>query len=317
MSHEEKLDTLKNVLSFSHRIKGEHLFYCPYCNHHNPKLSVNIDKNVYKCWVCDTRGKDIWRIVRKFGDFRDKRTWRSFSEEIDYSETNIFEALFGEKEEEQEEKLTLPEEFIPLSNKKNPISARTALKYLADRGIGKKEIINWKIGYCSRGEYGGRIVFPSFDKSGNVNYFVARTYGDDWVKYRNPPATRNVIFNELFVDWKERVFLVEGIFDAIFLGTNAIPILGSTMNEDSKLFKKIINNDTAVYMALDDDAEKKSMRIIESLISHGIEVYKVDTSGFEDIAEMPKKTLDKRIKSAKMITNEDFLSRKIRSIVGV
>jgi len=95
---------------------------------------------------------------------------------------------------------------------------------------------------------------------------------------------------------------------------NAIPILGSTMNSGSKLFKKIIENDTAVYIALDDDAEKKSMRIVESLNQHGIEVYKVDTSEYDDIAAMPKKVLDKRIESAIMLTNEDVLSRTIRTI---
>lgn len=314
MSSTEKLDILKNVLQFSHRLRDEHLFYCPYCNHHNPKMSVNVEKNVYKCWVCDTRGKDIWRVIRRFGDFADKRAWKSLSEEIDCSEQNIYDLLFGEKEQEEKETLTLPEEFVSLANKNLPISSRAPLSYLASRGIQKEDIIAWKIGYCSRGEFSNRVVFPSFDKDGNVNYFVARTYGDAWIKYRNPPSTRDIIFNELFVDWKDRIFLVEGIFDAINMGTNAVPILGSTMNESSKLFRKIIDNDTAVYIALDSDVEKKSLKIIQSLLQHGVEVYKVDTSGFSDVAEMPKKILDKRILDAKMITNEVFLNQKILSI---
>ena len=54
--------------------------------------------------------------------------------------------------------------------------------------------------------------------------------------------SRDIVFNELFVDWKEKVYLVEGIFDAIAVGMNAIPILGSTINENSNLFKKLIKN---------------------------------------------------------------------------
>jgi len=314
MSSDTKIEILKNILNFAYASRGEHLFYCPYCNHHNPKMSINIDKNVYKCWICDTKGMDIWRLVRKFGDFHEKRKWKSLSGEIDASNLNIFDLFAEENAEEIHQKILLPEEFVSLANKDLPVSSRPAMKYLASRSVGKAEIINWKIGFCSRGEFKGRIVFPSFDNAGDVNYFVARSYKGDWMKYKNPPVSRDIIFNELFVDWREKVYLVEGIFDAIAVGMNAIPILGSTMNSGSKLFKKIIENDTAVYIALDDDAEKKSMRIVENLNQHGIEVYKVDTSEYDDIAAMPKKVLDKRIESAIMLTNEDVLSRTIRTI---
>jgi len=313
MSSESKIEILKNMLNFAYTSRGEHLFYCPYCNHHNPKMSINVDKNVYKCWICDTKGMDIWRLVRKFGDFHEKRKWKSFSGQIDASSQSIFD-LFAREKEDAPQKISLPEEFVSLVNKDLPVSSRPAIKYLTSRNVGKADIINWKIGFCSRGEFKGRIVFPSFDNSGDVNYFVARSYKDDWMKYKNPPVGRDIVFNELFVDWKEKVCLVEGIFDAISVGMNAIPILGSTMGEGSSLFKKIIENDTAVYIALDEDAEKKSMRIIENLNQHGIEVYKVDTSGHDDVAAMPKKVLDKRIKDATMLTNEDVLSRTIRTI---
>jgi len=314
MSFDSKVEILKNILNFSHASRSEHLFYCPYCNHHNPKMSVNVEKNVYKCWVCDAKGMDIWRIVRKFGDFHEKRKWISLLGEIDPTSQNIYDLLSAQKVEDPHHKISLPDEFVSLANKDLPISSRPAMKYLSERSVAKAEIINWKIGFCSRGEFRGRVIFPSFDAAGDTNYFVARSYKGDWMKYKNPPVSRDIVFNELFVDWKEKVYLVEGIFDAIAVGMNAIPILGSTINENSNLFKKIIKNDTAVYIALDEDAEKKSMRIVESLNQHGIEVYKVDTSEYDDVATMPKKTLDKRIKDAIMITSEDVLSRTIRTI---
>lgn len=313
MSFEEKLDIVKGVLRYSHASRGEYLFYCPYCEHHNPKMSVNIEKNVYKCWVCDARGMDIWRVIRRFGDSSDKHRWRSITSAIDASEHNIFD-LFKQEPPDEEIITPLPEEFVSLANKDLPPTAAPAIRYLLDRGITKKQIIQWKIGYCSRGEFAGRIVFPSFNKEGDVNYYVARTYKDDWMKYKNPAASKDVVFNELFVDWKDRIYLVEGIFDAISAGQNAVPILGSTLSERSKLFRKLVENDTAVYIALDPDAEKKSIKISNSLSRHGLEVYRVDTSGYEDIATMPKKVLDKRIRDATMITSENALVRAIRTI---
>ena len=36
------------------------------------------------------------------------------------------------------------------------------LQDLKDRGIAKKEILKWKIGHCTQGEYASRIVWCCF-----------------------------------------------------------------------------------------------------------------------------------------------------------
>ncbi len=69
MSEQKKVNILADVLG-RHYVSGEeHIFKCGFCNHHKKKLSVNIPKNKYKCWICDTRGRNIRRIVRRFGNF--------------------------------------------------------------------------------------------------------------------------------------------------------------------------------------------------------------------------------------------------------
>jgi DNA primase len=108
-----------------------------------------------------------------------------------------FDDLFGTKvEEETETILKLPDEFKSLANKCLPRSAAPFLRYLSQRGVTRKEIIKWKIGYCSEGDYRNRVIIPSFNKDGFVNYYVARSIGDDWQKYKNPPASKDIIFNE-------------------------------------------------------------------------------------------------------------------------
>mgnify|MGYP005631781647 CR=1 FL=1 len=42
------------------------------------------------------------------------------------------------------------------------------------------------------------------------HYFVARTYNGDAYKYKNPNASKDIIFNELFIDWNTDLVLVEG-----------------------------------------------------------------------------------------------------------
>ena len=156
----------------------------------------------------------------------------------------------------------------------------------------------WKIGYCTEGRYGGRIIVPSFNNSGNLNYFIARTYVGHRMKYLNPPISKNVIFNELFVDWDEPVVLVEGLFDAIVGGQNAIPILGSTLREESKLFQAIVLNDSPVYLALDEDAKKKQTHMIRSLFKYDVDVKVVDTSSVEDVGSMTRKQFLSRMSQA-------------------
>ena len=105
-------------------------------------------------------------------------------------------------------------------------------------------------------------------------------------------------------------------FDAIAAGENAIPVLGSTLRDKSKLFQAIALNDTPVYLAFDEDAEKKTGQIIRNMLYYDIELYKIDTSGFEDIAEMPLRTFLSRKQMAQAIDHDDyFLMDELRRIM--
>ena len=141
------------------------------------------------------------------------------------------------------------------------------------------------------------MIIPSFNMDGRVNYFIARTYEDEWVKYKNPPAQKDVVFNELYVDWGSDLIIVEGVFDAIVAG-NSIPLLGSSLREDSRLFSKIVQHDTPLYIALDADAESKAIKLIESFLKYDMEIYKIDVSGFSDVGTMPKEIFRQRKEAA-------------------
>jgi len=123
----------------------------------------------------------------------------------------------------------------------------------------------------------------------------------------NPEASRDIVFNQLYLDFDEDLTIVEGVFDAIIAGPNAVPILGSTLNEDSALFQEIVTNDTPVYIALDRDAKKKENRLIEKFLEYGIEIYKIDTTAYDDVGVMPKANFLHLKKKATLINSDNYL----------
>jgi len=299
----KKTTILQGILGNSYNTRDELLFFCPFCKHHKRKLSINLDKSVFKCWVCDTKG-GISYLVKRFGSINDRRQWELLNQEIDMSSA---ETMFETKELTEEQIIKLPKEYFCLARRNAPYSAREALSYLMSRGISSADILHYKIGYCDSGKYRKRIVIPSFDENGNCNYFSARTYGTDWLKYKNPPAVKNIIFNDLLIDWGKPITLVEGAFDAIKI-KNSIPILGSTLNENTKLFKKIATKQPKVYLGLDKDALTKSLQMIFSMLEYGIEVYFLDTTKIDDIGSITKFEAEKLKENSQPMNTENIFN---------
>jgi len=297
----------------NHIDKGaELLFACPSCNHQKRKFSINLDKNVYKCWVCDYRGRNIRRVIRGYGTHNQLQKWDTIS---DRSDLERFADLFMERELRQDKtKVELPTEFATLCTEDLPATSTYAFRYLQKRGVTKADILRWKIGYCFSGEYRNRIIIPSFDEDGDCSYFIARSYSGDSYKYKNPKASKDIVFNELFIDWNRDLVLVEGVFDALVAG-NAVPILGSTLRPGSELLRKIVRNDTPVFVALDPDAAEKERRIIKMLLEYDIELHKIDVSGYEDVGSMPREVFEDRKKTAAFIDRDNYLLLNLLSAV--
>ena len=299
---DEKLSIITNFLGKSYKSNHEHLFQCPFCKHHKRKFSVNIQRGVYKCWVCDAKGRNLYRLVRKFGSQKDREAWKAFSgEKANLSE---FESLFEEIEEEKiEQIIEMPPNFHTLTGN---CKFRVPLGYLKKRGITKKDILKWKIGFCSDGPFKERVIVPSFNENGDLNYFIARTFTENYRRYLNPPVSRDIIFNELYIDFDKEVTIVEGVFDAI-KADNAVPILGSTIRETSRLFRKIVENNTPVLLALDPDAKYKAENIKRLFFRYGVEVRELRYNDERDIGDMSKEEVKKLSQEAPLICEEDAL----------
>jgi len=315
MSDTKKLNILKEVLGSPTRHGKENIYYCPKCKHHKKKMSINLDKNKFKCWVCDFSGNDITYLIKRYATRPQREEWYSVCDIFDHSDLELqLNEIFNPPsfEAEKEQKIDLPEEFTTLTSNKLPSSAIQALSYLRRRDIEREEILTWKMGFCSRGIFKDRIIIPSFDMNGDINYFIARSFSKEaFPKYKNPQASKKIIFNELFLDFSEPLVIVEGVFDAVNVGGNVVPILGSTLDETHPLFQKIIQNKTKVYLALDQDAQTKEVKIANSLSAYGIEVYKIETRGYQDVGVMPRDIYSDRKKKAKKFTEISLLNHRL------
>jgi DNA primase len=299
---------LDTALGVGSSLKGnEQAHHCPFCNHHKKKLQINLDTQRWHCWVCDSKGRSIAGLLRKLNvDVRDLSKVKDiYGDEPEY-----------DPKEEFVIKLQLPKEFKQLYFKPtglfNPLYNK-AIHYLKERGISKADIMKYNIGYCEDGLYGGRVIIPSYDDNGDLNYFVARSfYEDEKMKYKNPPVSRDVIVFENQINWNEPITLVEGVFDSFSVKRNVIPLLGKFLL--SKLKNKIMEKGVKdITIMLDSDAVEDSTKHTEWFIKNGINVKNIIPTG-KDASDMGFKAVSELLKGAKQTGWDDLVLSKLNNI---
>ena len=252
--------------------RGNYSYNCPFCMKPT-KLEIQLLENSkginpWHCWHCDKKGKTISSLFKLIKVSPDKS--EALKSIVKSSITYIPQDVISTQ-------LTLPEEFISLYKPDpNNIMARHALFYLSKRNIDEFDILRYNIGFCDKGRYKNRIIIPSYDSNGALNYFTGRTFeNENKYKYLNPETSRDIIFNEHLINWNLPLILCEGAFDALAIKRNSLPLLGK--NIQKSLMKKIVtSNIKKIYIALDKDALKKSLNFCERLMAENKEVYLVD-----------------------------------------
>ena len=190
---------------------GQYQFNCPVCSAEKGKrsdgkynLEVNVEKNVYNCWSCTDNHGSLKKLVGLWGNKEQKRRLKILlPEEINALSDDTVEKLDG-----------LPKEYIYLGSEYKSPQKEKALKYLKNRRLGSEFIERFKIGFAEKGKYAGRIILPSYDANGNINFFTTRTFTGQKPKYLNPKVEKSdVIYNEHLLSWYSTIYFVEGPFD--------------------------------------------------------------------------------------------------------
>ena len=285
-------------------------FKCPSCgkNPEKKKLVVRIDNEKWHCWVCDAKGRSILSLLRKYAP--------TYSNEWRVRFTDDRRAHFENDEVNVEEKVELPE-CIPVDSllrAKDP-DAKGILNYLEARSVDLDKAYRFRLCGGLRGKARRRVVFPSFDSDGKLNYWTARSIDKVPNKYMNPRTDRKkIVFNEVDVDWGRELTLVEGPFDLLNAGNNATPLLGSSLMRDSLLFQRIVENNTPVILALDSDMEKKSHDIAKVLYAYNVRVRIAELGNSKDVGEMTEEEFKKISSNAVEWQPNDRLHFLIRGI---
>ena len=300
---------LSNTLGSYLTLRGNELaFYCPFCNHHKQKLQVNLETQKWHCWTCNSGGKKLTSLLKKLNV---DRNVISKIREI-YGDSN-----YNPKLEDVDTKvfISLPKEFTSLSEPPKGFNPeyKHAMYYLTQRGIGIKDIIKYNIGYCKEGLYGQRVVIPSYNSDGSLNYFVSRSYyPENKMKYKNPPISKNVICFDSQINWNEPIILCEGVFDAITIKRNAIPLLGKFPSRTlvEKIFMSGISD---IIISLDNDAINEALKAAEYFRKNGIHV-KMMYLKDKDAADMGYEKFYEELKKTKEFSSEELLLNKINSL---
>ena len=268
------LGLIESVLGKSNpTARGNHAFSCPFCHHKNPKLEINLvpnkkNENLWHCWVCDAKGKTLFSLFKRIKVASDKfiqlKDILGVTEKHDVVEANT--------------KVELPLEYKPLYNlNKSDIHARHALVYLKKRGLTMLDILKYQIGYCEKGRYANKIIIPTYNADGILDYFVARSFEKEPSrKYDAPSSDKNIIGFENMINWNVPIVLCEGAFDAISIKRNAIPLFGKNISKKLMQFCELPWNKKCLEFYKRKDLISKTasnIQIRESIYKHSIDKY--------------------------------------------
>ena len=170
--------------------------------------------------------------------------------------------------------------------------------------------------YSSQRQYRRRVIIPSFDVDGKLSYYIARSIDKNRIpKYLNSKIPKNeIIFNEIDVDWRDPITLVEGVFDAMKCADNVIPILGSSLSKSSKLYHALIKNSCDVTLSLDPDLKEKCYHIAKNLAKDGCKVSIAFAPEKTDLGELDKAQASSVMKNKVAYDPMNALRQKIKNI---
>ncbi len=300
---------LDDVLGIGTSLKGnEQAHHCPFCHHHKKKLQVNLNTQQWHCWVCDSKGRKIQTLLRRLqvDNKRIKKVYEIYGD--DYIVSTI-------STDEEKVELRLPSEFKSLLEKPkglNPLYKKV-VQYAKDRNITKEDIIRYNIGYCDGGIYNNRIIIPSYDSNNRLNYFIARSvFVEEKFKYKNPPVSKNVTMFENQINWNQPITLCEGVFDALAIKRNAIPLLGKFIPKTlmDNIYKKGIKE---IKILLDKDAQEQALYYVNYFMNNGIVVTNILPTE-KDAGEMGFSQVNSILKEKNKTDFEDIISQKLMGI---
>ena len=263
----------------------QYQFGCPRCiqNYgeneiHKHNLEVNLKKNVFQCWKCSNTDDDmkgsIGKLIKMYGSVYLYKQFKNIIEEYKASSMYFLDALDGNNIQ-VEQTIYLPKSFKKVDLKK--CENKKVIDYLNKRNITQTIIDTFNIGYTSYDEvdwsWRNRIIIPSYDVYGDLNYFVGRDFtGKSKLKYKNCNINKkNIVFQEHLINYDSNIILVEGAIDCLFGPVGrTISLLGKTLTKDCLLYQNLYKKcNGTITICLDADTNINETKRIYTLLNFG------------------------------------------------
>lgn len=262
---------------------SQYQFDCPIARDENggipdgkKNLEISLEKGKFHCWCHDYAG-NISRLIKKWGTNELVKEYFDIVKSI--KETRYYDLeLFKDTGEDlgyyNMLKLPLTYKKIDLKTCKN----KKLIEYLEQRKITQDIIDFYNIGYTTWDEEKwqdkNRIIIPSYDSEGDLNYWVGRDFVNNKeskkTKYKNCDADKKkIIFQESKIQWNNDIILVEGALDGLFY-PNTIALLGKVLKKDNEIYRQLIEKANAnITICLDGDTTIEETKKIYMLLNQG------------------------------------------------
>lgn len=278
---------------YGEEVEGQRIFNCPCCAEENGgipdnkyNLEVSFEKDlahggVFNCWKCSSRDRgmsgNVFKLIKKYGTVTIYKEYKEIIQGLISSRLYEIDGVIESGETRVvvgPQDIYLPKTYhkIDISNCRN----KALLSYLDKRKIDQEMIDRFNIGVTEwDGEdfaFRNRIIIPSYDQFGELNYFIGRDYtGKGKIKYRNCDADKKeLVFQESLVDWDAPIYLCEGAFDAMRFPLNGISMLGKVLTKDTALFKALYSKaNSTITIVLDGDTVESETKRIYTLLDFG------------------------------------------------
>ena len=260
---------------------------CPIHKGSNPtQFRISVSKNIWHCFSECKHGGNVLDFIAKMEDVS---IHAAALKAIEWFNLDP-EAMSADKEETGETEEAAPVAPKPAARKPAPVAAEKGapnapLKFRLDkldrshpyltteRGLTQETILDFGLGFCSKGMMADRIAIPIHNVKGEVVAYAGRFPGEpaeDTPKYKLPAGFRKSqeLFN-LDRTIKEPpetpLVIVEGFFDAIKLHQHGckkvVALMGSTLSAaQEELIREYTNARSRIIVMLDEDEAGRAGR---------------------------------------------------------
>lgn len=229
------VDVISYYLNSVQKKGRRYVAMCPFHDDHDPSLQIDKEKQMFRCYVCDSGG-DVFSFVQKYEKCSFIDAIKKVAEIIGYDDPRLHSKVVVKQVDENlvpiynclteiqkfyayaltTEEGEIARKYLDgrhLSNEQREKfglgyafkDGKMVIKYLQQKGFSLKTIENTGIGLVKTSgiddNNAGRLIFPIKDHNGQVVGFSARRIVDDEsAKYVNSPETKaftksNVLYN--------------------------------------------------------------------------------------------------------------------------